>query len=137
MNHYFIESFKISKLWGYRDIDLTFNNDVNILIGPNGSGKTTILNLLHSILSADLRRVLDANFDQAEIKLKSFKGRSERTVKVDTANGKLSVGRSKYPIDIDPRTEIRRCKFISSRKFSDPMSLLKKVMAVEQLFDLL
>ena len=56
MNHYFIESFKISKLWGYRDIDLTFNNDVNILIGP-GSGKTTILNLLHSILSADLRRV--------------------------------------------------------------------------------
>ena len=51
MSSYFIESFKIEKLWGYRDIDLTFNNDVNILIGPNGSGKTTILNLLHSILS--------------------------------------------------------------------------------------
>ena len=124
MNHYFIESFKISKLWGYRDIDLTFNNDVNILIGPNGSGKTTILNLLHSILSADLRRVLDANFDQAEIKLKSFKGRSERTVKVDTANGKLSVGRSKYPIDIDPRT-IR--KFTQLSRFPERGNVFRRV----------
>ena len=67
MNPYFIESFKITKLWDYHDIDLRFNNDVNILIGPNASGKTTILNLLHSILSANLRSVSDVNFDQAEI----------------------------------------------------------------------
>ena len=124
MSSYFIESFKITKLWGYRDIDLTFNSDVNILIGPNGSGKTTILNLLYSILSADLRRVLDVNFDQAEIKLKSFKGRSERTVKVDTANGKLSVGRSKYTIDIDPRT-IR--KFTQLSRFPERGNVFRKV----------
>ena len=50
MSSYFIESFKITKLWGYReDINLTFNNDVNVLIGVNGSGKTTVLNLLNSI----------------------------------------------------------------------------------------
>ena len=42
MSSYFIESFKIDKLWGYRDIDLVFNKDVNVLIGPNASGKTTI-----------------------------------------------------------------------------------------------
>lgn len=100
MNRYFIESFKITKLWGYHDIDLTFNNDVNILIGPNASGKTTILNLLHSILSANLRSVSDVNFDQAEIKLRSFKGRSERTIKVDTANGIFSVGQKKFEIDM-------------------------------------
>ena len=41
MRSYFIESFKITKLWGYRDINLIFDRDVNILIGPNGSGKTT------------------------------------------------------------------------------------------------
>ena len=100
MSSYFIESFKITKLWGYHDINLNFSNDVNILIGPNGSGKTTVLNLLHSILSADLRSVSDINFNRAVIKLRSFKGRSERTIKVDAANGIFSVGQKKFEIDM-------------------------------------
>ena len=58
MRSYFVESFKITKLWGYRDINLMFDRDVNVLIGPNASGKTTILNLLHSILSAGFTKSL-------------------------------------------------------------------------------
>ena len=109
MNRYFIESFKITKLWGYRDIDLPFNDDVNILIGPNGSGKTTILNLLYSILSVDLPSLLDVNFDQAVIKLREFEGRSVRTVKVGTVDGflKLSVGQTKFEVDIDMISDLR------------------------------
>ena len=103
MYSYFIESFKITQLWGYRDIDLTFNSDVNILIGPNGSGKTTILALLHSIVSGDLQGILDIKFEQAEIKLRSFQGRSVRTVKVDITDGflTLKVGQKEYGIDTD------------------------------------
>lgn len=103
MSSYFIESFKIDKLWGYQDIDLTFNNDVNVLIGPNGSGKTTILNLLHSILSGDLRRVVNFNFQQAKIGLKSFKSNSVRTIKVDIGDEslKLKVGQREYSAPID------------------------------------
>lgn len=103
MSNYFIESFKIEKLWGYRDINLNFNNDVNILIGPNGSGKTTILNLLHAILSGDLRSVLNFNFQHAKIGLKSFKGNSVRTVKVDIGEEllKLKVGKKEYEASID------------------------------------
>ena len=107
MSSYFIESFKITKLWGYRDIELRFNSDVNILIGPNGSGKTTILHLLYSILSADLRSVLEVNFDQVEIKLRSFKGRSKRTVKIDATSGKLSVGQKTFEIDVDMISDLR------------------------------
>ena len=103
MSRYFIESFKIDKLWGYRDIDLTFNRDVNILIGPNGSGKTTILNLLHSILSGDLRSISNVNFKQAKIRLRSFKGRSIRTIEVDIADEylKFKVGQKVHRIHTD------------------------------------
>ena len=117
MSSYFIESFKIEKLWGYRDIDLTFNNDVNVLIGPNGSGKTTILHLLHAILSADLPSLLNVNFEQAEIKLRGFKGRSVRTVtaKVNTEDEslELGLGKNKFPIAINA---------IFGRKSSEPRS---------------
>ena len=114
MRSYFIESFEITKLWGYQDFDLIFGKDVNILIGPNGSGKTTILNLLYSILSADLQGILDVKFSQAKIKLRSFEDRSVRTVfaKVDSENGllRIGVGRFKFNLDMD---------FISRRRLSE------------------
>ena len=113
MKNYFIESFKIKKLWGYRDITLTFHKDVNVLIGVNGSGKTTVLNLLYSILTADVLKLLDVNFEQAEINLKGFKGRSERTVtaKVDTTDNLLefAIEENKFSLNIDA---------ISGRRFA-------------------
>ena len=113
MSTYFVESFEITNLWGYRDIDLTFNRDVNIMIGPNGSGKTTILNILHSILAVDLPGLLDVNFDQAVIKLKEFEGKSVRTIKVSVVDRflKLSVGRAKFEIDIDTISDRRSLRY--------------------------
>ena len=103
MHNYFIESFKITKLWGYRDIDLTFNNDVNVLIGPNGSGKTTVLNLLHSVLTTDIPKLLEVNFEYAEIKLKDPEGRSVLIiVRIDTTDNllELAVGKEKIALNI-------------------------------------
>ena len=113
MSSYFIESFKIDKLWGYRDINLTFHKDVNVLIGPNGSGKTTILNLLHAILSGDLRSVVNFNFQQAKIRLKNFKGRSVRTIKVDIGDEslKLKVGQKECSTSIDIFSDRRPIRF--------------------------
>ena len=111
MHDYFIESFEITNLWGYQDVDLVFSKDVNVLIGPNGSGKTTVLNLLHFILSADCRSLLNVKFEHAEIKLKSFKGRSKRTVRVEVTGRflKLKIGHQAYEIDIE---------IFSGRRFS-------------------
>lgn len=122
MRSYFIESFKITKLWGYRDINLIFDRDVNILIGPNGSGKTTILNLLHAILSVDLGSLSNINFDRAEIKLKSFEDRSVRTVKVEIVGDvgrvlQYSVGRTKFYLYINS---------IAGRGFPQSYNFLEK-----------
>ncbi|MFT4759562.1 MAG: putative ATP-dependent endonuclease of OLD family [Paraglaciecola sp.] len=47
----YIKKVKISKLWGHLDIECELNADVNVLAGINGSGKSTILNSIHSLFS--------------------------------------------------------------------------------------
>lgn len=48
-----IERIEIKGLWGKYDIDWQLHPDVNILVGINGSGKSTILELLMMILDDD------------------------------------------------------------------------------------
>ena len=120
MSSYFIESFKIEKLWGHRDIALTFKKDVNILIGPNGSGKTTILNLLNSILSLDISGILNVNFEFAEIHLRDFKNSSVlRTVKVHAANRLLRLELDEEEIGFDTES-------ITGRRFTEHHGWLEK-----------
>ena len=141
--NYFIESFKITKLWGYRDINLTFHKDVNILIGPNGSGKTTILNLLHSILSLDVQPLLDAGFNQAEIKLRSFKGKSVNTVKVEATDRflKFSIGQKEHEVSIvtaaNRRIPTDRLPYESGRILwkTLPSHFARERTALEELYD--
>ena len=46
-----IKTVSLKNLHGYLDIDLTFRPGVNILIGVNGSGKTSVLNAMAWTLS--------------------------------------------------------------------------------------
>lgn len=43
--------FVIHKLWGEKDISLSFDNNKLILVGENGSGKTTILRIIYETLA--------------------------------------------------------------------------------------
>ena len=135
MHSYYIESFKITKLWGYRDIDLHFNGDVNILIGPNGSGKTTVLNLLHSILTADLSSITDIKFEQAEIKLRSFIGKSIRTIKVhiDEDLLKLKLGKKEYRFNID---FLSRRLYRQATLFDDSSSIVRQPIEIDEITNL-
>lgn len=56
-----IKKVKIDGFWGDKSVKLEFNDNINFLIGVNGSGKTTIINLIAACLNADF-----ANLDKAE-----------------------------------------------------------------------
>lgn len=62
-----IKQFAIIGLFGYKDIDITFNNKVMIVIGENGFGKTSILNALTYTLKGDWEKLLKIKFDSIKI----------------------------------------------------------------------
>lgn len=52
-NSLFIKEFKIEKLFGIYNVDIPFTNNINIFVGENGLGKTTILNALNYVIQGD------------------------------------------------------------------------------------
>ncbi|MFC1871624.1 AAA family ATPase [Chloroflexota bacterium] len=107
---YYIEELNIKKLWGVKDFFIGLDPNVNIIIGPNASGKTTILNILFYALTADLSSLLELMFEEILIKLRTFDNLHERTVRINTGDGKLNIkiGTKAYKFDIDDLTTIRR-----------------------------
>lgn len=49
-----IKRLKVKELHGLYDYDVTFNDDLTFIFGENGCGKTTILNIVSSIVTGKL-----------------------------------------------------------------------------------
>lgn len=57
----------IERLWGRFDIDWTLHPDVNILVGENGMGKSTVLKLVAAALSKEFLLRKEVEFEQVNI----------------------------------------------------------------------
>lgn len=68
-----ISKVNIYKLWGRVDRELKLVNDVNFIIGPNGTGKTSIIRLVAGVLRGDYSTIRDIWFSTLVIRLKSTK----------------------------------------------------------------
>ncbi|MBP1805030.1 AAA family ATPase [Rubellimicrobium aerolatum] len=75
----FVESIEIDGFWGNKKVQIKFYRDLNFLIGANGSGKTTIINLLAAVLRADIPTLYATQFEKVRVKLRSF-GRNQKPV---------------------------------------------------------
>jgi ABC-type lipoprotein export system ATPase subunit len=106
-----LDSLEIQGLWGFRDVSLSFQPDVNIIIGENGTGKTTILNIIYLTLTGDLTRLRRYSFESVRVKLAEPAGTRVRTIAVVRAapGFVVKVGRRTYHIRLlDPEVRMGR-----------------------------
>lgn len=75
-----IKEFKIEKLHGYIDYDIKFNDDVTFLYGDNGCGKTTVLNIITSIITGKIYELLKYEFASIELLYSSQTSNSLETI---------------------------------------------------------
>ena len=75
-----MEKVEIEGFWHRFDVQNLFNENVNIIIGRNGTGKTTFMNILHAILTVDMTGLSENDFESAKVTLVS--GRKRKTIKV-------------------------------------------------------
>ena len=62
-----MRSFKIQGLHDSKTVSIHFNNAVNIFVGENGVGKTTVLNILYYLLSGNYIELKKINFTTISI----------------------------------------------------------------------
>lgn len=78
-----IQYFKIYNLFNQYNVSLKFEDNVNIFLGENGMGKTTILSCLYYVLSGRLDKLDNILFDSIVIK---FEGSEELKLKRNDLN---------------------------------------------------
>jgi len=76
----FVESVTVEGFWGERILSFDFHDDVNFVIGINGSGKTTAINIIVAALKADFSELDRLEFSKIFIKLKSNSSRKKPSV---------------------------------------------------------
>lgn len=79
-----IKSFLIEKLWGHAPtINIDLDGQFNFIIGRNGTGKTTVINLLAAVLTVDYDRLERIDFEKVVIVFKKDRKRKTPSVEVN------------------------------------------------------
>lgn len=100
MKAYYIDQYTVKKLWGYKTYSIQLHEDVNVIIGPNASGKTTLINILYDALTANFSRLFRTEFSEVSITLKAFEGNGTETVSVDRGDEgvRITIGKKAFRV---------------------------------------
>ena len=86
-----IKQVEITGFWGNKTVLLNFNEKINFLIGQNGSGKTTIINLIAATLNADFATLDKFQYDKIKIDFYPLKKSDKSYIVVEKIENEKSL----------------------------------------------
>lgn len=99
-----LRSLSITKLHGALTLEVDFRADVTLLVGINGSGKTSVLNCIDTLLRPDMRRLATLEYERLELKFeldeRSYRLLAEKSKKLVTLSIEGGI-HPFHPITID------------------------------------
>lgn len=82
-----VRSFSIKKLFGERDVDISFDSNMRVLVAENGYGKTTILNALYYIATGNTPKLRKIEFESIELVFNDGEKYEIKASDLEFANG--------------------------------------------------
>lgn len=79
---YLLEKLVINKFRGTEKITIPFYEDINFLIGENGSGKTTVIKIILALLHGNIRMLEQLPFESASLCLKDYDDARHATIEI-------------------------------------------------------
>ncbi len=90
-----IKRFRATEVHGYLNFDIKFFEDINFLTGINGSGKTTVVNGISSLISPSLINLATSDYREMEIEIDND-GDHSINIWAKKENGKVQIGANKF-----------------------------------------
>ncbi|MBY3130237.1 AAA family ATPase [Rhizobium laguerreae] len=82
MRNKYIDSIGIRGFLGQNNIEVRFDQSINFIIGLNGTGKTTLINLIRSALNCDTRALRGADFEEISIYFIPVSGKTRPNLRI-------------------------------------------------------
>ncbi|MGB2518151.1 AAA family ATPase [Shewanella algae] len=113
-----ILKFSAESIYGFLDVNINFNNDLTFLTGVNGSGKTTSLILMNSILSANFKDLSNIPFKNIILTVEHKKEKHEILCEREKDELRISISSIEEQLNI-PFFDKESIDFILNRKNND------------------
>jgi len=111
MGHHRIESVTVEGFWGEHRVKTKVFSDVTFFIGVNGTGKTTLINLIAATLLCDFETLDKISFERIEIVLSPIAGGKKPSITAIKAKS----NKSPFP---NINYELRQSSSSEPQKFS-------------------